>query len=266
MILNARDRSLELFDFTHELRKPVNNNEPCTVEIISMISKDTTSIEFDKFRGKFPNYKLEMTGPIGSLRCTSLAKAILENNFSLSIHLIKETGIKNINMLCSQDSTPLDLAFTNRFFSFYISKNQDKEFELINYLVISGADVNLSGTLRKGDFYNYPLSNALKYSDIKVVKLLLNFGAKKQYIYTPDKKALVKQEFEKQEDAIYKSVKKEIKTSRYQFISGLQDPGSMISWIPKDIVGLIIKCDYEITQTPYSERIRQAKKQIASSL
>ncbi|MBA3603546.1 MAG: hypothetical protein H0W50_07895 [Parachlamydiaceae bacterium] len=231
-----------------------------------MITEKTPPMEFEKVREKFPNYSLMNAGPIGPcLGGTSLNKAIAKKNIILTKYLIQIMGRKDINKLCDQNrKTPLSSAIVYHYM-FNLSKNEES-FELIHQLVLAGADVNLSTEKTNKDFYFYPLKDGLKNADIKVVKLLLNFGAKKQYRFTQDKNALVKDKFEEKEDKIYKAVKKEIKTTRYQFISGHQDSGSLISWFPKEIVALIIKCEYDFTQTPYFERIMKAKKQISSAL
>lgn len=259
----------KLYSLSVSLSTPKAEKDPSIIKMISMIKKDTSPAEFKDAWKNNPNYKLEMRGPLGpALGGTGLHKAISAGNLKMVKFFIKELNRESIDSPDESGYTPFMYAISNRIFIDY-PETKTINFKIIHELLKAGADVNLAGyrnSPRIDGFNTSALSLALERGDIDLIRLLMQYGAKKLYAFTPDRKSLVKQWFSDKENELYKQVKKELKISETKknkqlFLLGAKDPNSLTSLLPKEIFGLILTKDQIVS--PYHRRIKEAKKMIA---
>lgn len=255
--VNEKNR---LYIVIHDLKKSERmlNNE--INDIISKISCDTLPIEFEAICEKYPNYKLEMKGARG----TGLYESVSFNNVDLTKFFLKRLSKENINRRIFSDNTVLMSAVTNLVFKHGILKQ--KTYEIIRELLLAEADVNIGFFVGFDGFHNTVLTKALENKDVKLAKLLMEFGAKKLYAISPNGKCLIKQKFTKEENEIYEQAKKElnikgIKKKKRLFLLGSIDFKSIISCLPKEVIGEIISRGEPVSSN--QKRVYEAKKMIA---
>lgn len=249
--MNSIGNNTKLYDVVCRTSPEVN--ESYVVSMISMINQNTTVEQFESAWKKNPNYKLEMMGPLGPcLGGTCLHMAVSKRNLNLTKYFLKK--INNPDPSDWTRKTPLIEAVMDRFLG--ITK-EEEALSIAHELLAAGSDVNLAYDTYRDGFNRSPLTLALSYSDLKLTKLFLQYGAQKFFKSSSDGKSLIKQKLTDEENAVYKQAKREIKEMKVLFLLGSQDPDSPISWLPKEIVFHILTCGQ--IQGSNQKRVNEAK-------
>ncbi|HEV8052510.1 MAG TPA: hypothetical protein VGP47_08445 [Parachlamydiaceae bacterium] len=242
---------LKLYTTISDLNHEPVVKESWAINMISIIKKTTTQAEFEAAWEKNPDYKLEMTCPIGSyIARNGLCNSVYFSNLEMTKFFIKNLDAKNLDVKDNHSITPLVSAVDNiRSMNMFNQPERypeliienDQNLEITRELLLAGAKVNLgTGYPRFDGFNSSLLTTALGKYELPLTKLLLQFGAQKFYAFTPDKKALIKQKFTDEENIIYKQAKKELREKEFLFIRGRQNVGSTLHCFPSEIVTHIL--------------------------
>jgi ankyrin repeat protein len=184
--------------------------------MIACIKSDTTRVEFDRERAKYPDHQLTHGG---GCRTTVLSIAAQWGNTPLVKHIISIADIALREALLNtgdqQGATPLHYAVDNH------------HIETAKELIVSKANVNIST-----NFWLTPLYVAVEKSNHAMIKFLLKNGAE---IAKPPVTSTLCDSARQQ----IEQVQKEIQDENAQFSAAVDEGTRLIREIPEPVLGII---------------------------
>lgn len=160
--------------------------------VFSSIDTETSTANFIAVLNKYPDFDLKFCN---KNKNSAIFIAIKRNNFEIVKYLCEKDS-SLVNSTDIRGCSPLIAAI---IFRKKLVNGEPKKinFQIMQTLVKAGVDVNLPSKISRDGFWKTPLRYAMNQWDNIIVTFLLSQGAKRSYLFSPDRTQLYKQEFDK---------------------------------------------------------------------